>query len=395
MYIRRDLEEKVGRYLVKGPEFVAVTGPRQAGKTTLVEHVLSTTGREARTVTFEDEDVLGLFNEDVKAFADRYINGTQILFIDEFHHALDGGRKLKYLFDTYARKGKKVVISGSSALELSLRSVQPLVGRLFTFELYPLSFHEFLGFKDPGLLRALERGRTEALLRSANRHLEEFIIHGGYPRVALAEDEGEKRIVLKSIYDLLVRRDVRDHLDIADAERTKRLMVVLAAQAGGMLNLHSVSRLMGTGFTWVKERMVFLEWLYLVKRLRPFFTNKRLEVTKMPKVYFVDTGLLNHITNNKALTGPVVENYVFTELVKQELELNYWRTKSKAEVDFVMNGKYPLEVKSAFRTSRALHSFREKYDPGKAFVTSMIPGGTGTFDSVPLSMIWSVPSMMG
>ena len=395
MYIRRDLEEKVGRYLLKGPEFIAVTGPRQAGKTTLVEHVLSGTGREVRTVTFEDEDVLGLFNEDVKAFADRYLEGIQILFIDEFHHALNGGRKLKYLFDTYARKGKKVVISGSSALELSLRSVQPLVGRLFTFELYPLSFREFLGFKDPGLLRALERGHTEALLGSANRYLEEFIIYGGYPRVALAEEEEEKGLVLKSIYDLLVRWDVRDHLDIAESERTKRLMAVLAAQTGGMLNLHSVSRLMGTGFTWLKERMVFLEWLYLVKRLRPFFTNKRLEVTKMPKVYFVDTGLLNHITNNRALTGPVLENYVFSELVKQELELNYWRTKSKAEVDFVMNGKYPLEVKSAFRTSRALHSFRERYGPDKAFVTSMVPGRTGTFDSVPLSMIWSVQRMMG
>lgn len=394
MYIQRDLEERVGRYLLKGPEFIAVTGPRQAGKTTLVEHVLAGIGKKTRTITFEDEDTLGLFNEDVKAFADLYLEGTEILFIDEFHHALEGGRKLKYLFDTYAKKGKKVVISGSSALELSLRSVQPLVGRLFTFELYPLSFREFLGFKDPELLGALERGPTETLLRSANRQLEKFIIYGGYPRVALAEDEEEKRLVLRSIYNLLVRRDVRDHLDVAEVERTKRLLTLLAAQTGGMLNLHSVSRLMGAGFTWVKERMVFLEWLYLVKRLRPFFTNKRLEVTKMPKIFFVDTGLLNHITNNRVLAGPVVENYVFSELVKQGLKLNYWRTKSKAEIDFVLDGKYPLEVKSAFRTSRALHSFRERYGPGKMFITSMTPGDTGTFDSVPLSMIWKISRMM-
>lgn len=393
-YIQRDLEEKLKRYLLKGPEFLAVTGPRQAGKTTLVEHALSAveaeTGKAVRRVTFEDEDALGLFNEDVKAFADLHLSRTDILFIDEFQHALDGGKKLKYLFDIYAKGGKKLVISGSSALELSLKSLQPLVGRILTFELYPLSFKEFLGHRDPDLLRALQQSQPEALLRMAERHLKEFMICGGYPRVVLAEDEEEKRLVFKSIYDLLVKKDMRDYLDAADTEETKRLLTILAAQAGGMLNYHTISRLMGVSFAWVKQKITLLEELYLVRRLEPFFENKRLEVTKMPKLFFLDQGLLNHITNNRALTGHVVENYVFSELLKQGLGLNYWRTKSKAEVDFIIDRAYPLEVKTASRTSRALHSFSEKYRPKKAFITSMAPAETKAFTSIPLAMIWDV-----
>ena len=139
MYIERILEEKIMRYLDK-KEIIAIVGPRQCGKTTLMEHVFKKL-REAKFISFEDREILELFVKDEKAFAELYVKNFNYLFIDEFQYAKEGGKKLKFIFDSYKTK---IIISGSSASELSIQSIKYLVGRIFVFNLHPLSFKEFL-----------------------------------------------------------------------------------------------------------------------------------------------------------------------------------------------------------------------------------------------------------
>ena len=141
MYIRRQLEEKINKYL-HTREIVAVIGPRQSGKTTLLKHIYNNL-KNAIFLDFEDRDILELFNEDIKSFIELYVKKYDYTFIDEFQYAKAGGEKLKYIYDNYKTK---IIISGSSASELTIQSVKYLVGRIFIFNLYPCSFEEFLNY---------------------------------------------------------------------------------------------------------------------------------------------------------------------------------------------------------------------------------------------------------
>src|SRR3989338_2933058 len=135
MYISRILESELKKYLNKR-EIVAVVGPRQCGKTTLLKHIFNDL-KNAIFLDFEDRETLELFNEDVKSFADLYVRKYNYLLIDEFHYAKEGGKNLKYIYDNYKIK---IIISGSSVSNLSIQSIKYLVGRVFVFNLYQFSF---------------------------------------------------------------------------------------------------------------------------------------------------------------------------------------------------------------------------------------------------------------
>ena len=115
MYIKRILEEKIRRFL-KRKEIIAIIGARQCGKTTLMRHIFDTL-KNAKFITFEDRDILELFIQDIKSFIDLYVTGNSYLFIDEFQYAKQGGKQLKYIYDTC---DAKIIISGSSAPDLSV-----------------------------------------------------------------------------------------------------------------------------------------------------------------------------------------------------------------------------------------------------------------------------------
>ena len=146
MYINRFLEKQIQKYL-NTREIIAVTGARQCGKTTLLTHVFQNL-KKAIFIDFEDREKLELFETDIEAFIKLYIKDYEYLFIDEFQYAKEGGKKLKYIYDKYKTK---IIVSGSSSSELSIHSIQYLVGRIFIFQLNPLSFGEFLSYKNKKL----------------------------------------------------------------------------------------------------------------------------------------------------------------------------------------------------------------------------------------------------
>lgn len=392
MYIERKIEPAISDYLEKR-EIIAIVGPRQAGKTTLLKNIQKML-ESSIFLSFEDRDELELFEEDIKGFAKKYLQ-YKYIFIDEFQYSKNGGKLLKYLFDTFP--DSKIIISGSSAIDLTIRAIKYLVGRVIVFNLYQLNFEEFLKFKNKDLFGIYAESKkivdfkndkigaldiSKNLNNQFNKILEEFILWGGYPRVALAENNEEKKVILKNIYNTYFLRDVKDLLELADDFRLSKLLRALAMQIGQLVSYNELGNISGYDYITLKKYMNILEKTFICKTVRPFFANKRTEIVKNPKVYFFDTGLRNYAIGdfnkleNRLDKGFLYENFIAMQLAKSDVEMNFWRTKSKAEVDFLIdinNKKIPLESKSSFssiKISKSLASFIAEYQPNCAIVAN-------------------------
>ena len=380
-YIPRILEDQINAY-AKSPEIIAIIGPRQCGKTTLLHHIAANLGfTETRIINFEDRDELNLFTHDIKAFAELHVRGQEFLFIDEFQYATGGGKNLKYIYDHFP---VKIFITGSSSTELSVQSIQYLVERIFVFNLYPFSFKEYLRFKAPKLGQLIDN-RTEIgpeIIKRINSHYADFQIYGGYPRVALSLTNKEKETVIKNIFNTYLLREINQILNYRDEFKLTQLINALALQIGSSINYNELSSVTGFNHKELLEAIEILEKTFVIQRSTPFYKNKRLELVKSPKFFFVDNGFRNMAIKNflpassRTDVGALNENFIATELIKKGYPIRYWRTKSKAEVDFIIEDRgeiIPLEVKTTLNkpsVSRSFRSFLEKYAPSRGFITS-------------------------
>ena len=390
-YIPRELEKTIQPFL-KRKEILAVVGARQVGKTTFLEHLFSNLKKQkkkAEFLTFERENDLALF-ESIEDFKD-YYKDYQILIIDEFHYAKEGGRKLKYLFDTTKIK---FIISGSSSLELTFETGRYLVGRMFKFLLYPFSFREFLLSKDKRLLALLETRFGDVLFqkldlkktfgREINSRIqklfEEYLIFGGYPAVVLAETREEKIKILESILENYLLRDIGALLNLKTKGEILKIAEFLSTQVSNLLNYQELSRISNLRYREVITHLEILKNTFLVETLKPFYKNPRTELVKTPKIYFFDNGFRNYLIsdfkeiNKRNDVGRLVENYVFSLLQRKSLgKINFWRTKSKAEVDFLIQREgeiIPIEVRYSPSPliGKSLFSFIEKFSPKYGYI---------------------------
>lgn len=394
MYIHRELEKKIKSFL-RRREILTILGPRQAGKTTFLEYlkdVLEKAGRKVKFITFEKREDLSLFQDNLEDFKDLY-SDYDIVIIDEFQYAKDGGQKLKYLYDTTKMK---YIISGSSSLELTFQTGKYLVGRMFRLNLLPFSFREFLFHADQELRSLLQKRESnldfqkfkpayafgEEINRRLEKHFEKYLIYGGYPAVVLAKEEKVKQKVLESILENYLLKDIKSLLQLATEDELVRLVKFLATQVGNLIEYRELSNSSGLRYKELLKHLEILKQTYIIDFIKPFFTNKRTELTKTPKVYFIDSGLRNfslldfRSASLREDIGKLAENYTFTVLNQQGnlfKELHFWRTKSKAEVDFVVRDKnelMPLEVKYSSHPAigKSLYSFIEKFNPSKAVI---------------------------
>jgi uncharacterized protein len=378
MYIKRFLEEEIVRYL-KVKEIIAILGPRQSGKTTLMKQIFQTLSK-ASFISFEDREILELFIGDPKGFAEIHMKGFDYLFIDEFQYAKDGGKLLKFLYDQY---DTKIIISGSSAPDLSVQSIKYLVGRIFVFHLYPLSFAEYVQFKDERAYNLFKNATiSEQSVTLINKLYNEFITYGGYPRVVISQDIREKEEVLKNIYNTYFLKEIKEILQLADDFKLSKLIKILSIQEGGIINYNDLSS--STGFTYpdLLKNLHILKKTFISIECRPFFTNKKKEVVKAPKIYFLDPGFRNTVLGNfqqidrRTDFGALNEEFVASELFKKNIEPKYWRTKAGAEVDFIIENKgsiIPVEIKSSgskAKLTRSFVNFLAEYKPEKAFLLS-------------------------
>lgn len=388
-YITRKIESTILKFL-ETPEIIAVVGPRQCGKTTLLRHIfdgLQKQGKIAVFLTFEDKKILDVFTADIDEFIELYIKPNSYIFIDEFQYAKKGGKLLKYIYDSTR---KKILVSGSSSLDLTVQAVKYLVGRVFVFSLYPFDFGEFLSFRDSSLFnfyqnrkisltekitQGVQKPLSPTTLGQFQRFYQEYLVYGGYPRVVLSSDFEEKKAVLKSIYNTYFLREVKDILGLVDDFKLAQMIKALALQAGNLIEYQEISSTAGLSYQTVKGYLNFLEKTFIALLVKPYFRNKRTEIVKNPKVYFCDTGLRNYIVNDfrglneRNDSGALLENGLAMQFIKQDLSFNFWRAKNQLEIDFVVDlpnrENLALEVKKGYHVgdaaSRAVKEFNIKY----------------------------------
>jgi len=378
--IEREILPPVIRDLDKR-EITVITGSRQVGKTTLLMDIIShllEQGVPANAIFYfnlDDFNLLSYFDlyTDFLQFIDSEHSGFSYIFIDEIQRLKNPGLFLKILYDLKLKM--KIVVSGSSSLELRAKISEHLTGRKHTFEMYPFTFEEFLSARN---ISFYNKKDLETLVKfhhsDMSSLLNEFVTYGGYPKAILARGAREKTMELKEIYDSYVKKDVKDFLKIENISGYNNLVKGLALQSGDLINYNELSLLTGLNVQTIKKYIDYLEGTYIFKKVPPYFTNARKEISKAPKVYAYDMGLMNYITgrlNGSAQDiGGLMETFVFSELVKVSLEVKFWRTSSGAEVDFIYNG-IPIEVKSSIMKepalSKSFHGYLKAYEPKTGF----------------------------
>ena len=354
MYVERDLEplfEKVSSI----DKAIAVVGPRQSGKTTFLKRrISSSTGY----LLFDDPDVRSLFEEDVKGFQSHFLEGNEITILDEVQNCKDAGINLKYLCDT----GNRMWMTSSSEALLSKKVLSYLVGRVSIIRMYPFSLNEYM--------------RANSLLRSSDkqimRSIRDMIAFGGYPDIVLTKDPELKSIQLRNLQETMLLKDMARIFNIDDIDALQRTIRYLSNMYTGLLNLEKISKDLSISYKTVKFYIQAMEKSYLVKLVKPFFSNPNKELVKQPKVYFLDNGMRNIISGNIGMRpdGPSFENLVFTELIKLGYQPKYWRKKSGPEVDFIIsvgNEMIPIEVKLNSPEIRVESSLKS-YQIGRAHV---------------------------
>lgn len=334
-YIPRKLEKEINKY-IDGPEIIAVVGPRQCGKTTMLRHIAERLDKSI-FLSFEDQEVLETFETNIKQFAELYIDKYKYVFIDEFQYSRIGGKQLKFLYDLHHTK---IFISGSSAIDLTINAVKYLVGRVLIMNLYPLDFIEFLGYKNKKYQEYIINSQSQffdskAIKINEGWHkellslYEEYIVFGGYPRIVLETDNQAKIKKLKDIYNTYFLRDVKDFLGLTSNYKLSKLIKLLALQMGKTVDYNQLATQTGFSHASVKKYLNFLEQTFICNLITPYYTNKISEIVKNPRVYFLDTGLRNHIAGDfnvieeRSDSGFFLENAIFQQIIKRGLVPQY------------------------------------------------------------------------
>jgi predicted AAA+ superfamily ATPase len=295
------------------------------------------------------------------------------LFFEEAQHLENAGLFLKGLVDR--KVGVPILVTGSSSFHLGARVRESLAGRATRSRLLPFSLGEVCAdlAEEPPLVITHQTGQR----------FERHAAVGGYPEVWLSD---EPRVLLTDLGEALVLRDASDLFRINRPDAFRRLLRVAAAQVGGLVNLSEWAAVLGVSRDTVASYLEILETSHILAILRPFAGGQRSELTRAQKLFFVDNGIRHHLVgdlrmlDDRADVGAALENWVFGELWKAlplDAELRFWRSTSKAEVDFVISAGARLvgvEVKATHlgrsRISRSARSFVEAYAPKSFFVVN-------------------------
>jgi predicted AAA+ superfamily ATPase len=354
---RSEALKLIKEHLIK-PQHTILIGPRQVGKTTLVKQLAEHLEREGERhvfLTFEDPVILAAVDahpENVFNYtplpADMIAGKKLYLIVDEVQYAKNPSNFLKLLYDQYKDK-VKIIATGSSAFYIDKSFKDSLAGRKKVFELFPLSFDEFLHFRGEDKLaeewkEMLSRKKYQGPNRlSINFLFDEYLVYGGYPEVVLANTDEEKQEILKELVNSYMKKDALE-AGIREEQKFFHLARLLADQAGNMVNNNELSNTLQMSSPTVDNYIYIMQKSFIVNLLTPFYGNLRKEITKMPKVYFSDNGLRNALLNNFARLaerpdkGALLENYVYNRLRKlyDGNDLHFWRTADDNEVDFVV-----------------------------------------------------------
>lgn len=373
-------------------EISIIIGPRQSGKTTVMEMLrehLDKRGERTLYLNLDIEWDRPHFDSQLALLRKIELELSKqrgYVFIDEIQRKENAGLFLKGLFDL--RLPYKFVVSGSGSLELKEKIHESLIGRKRLFELTTITFDEFIHHKTEYRYKENLAGFLEIERDKAQQLLMEYMNFGGYPRVVLASEQTEKIQIIDEIYRSVLEKDIAYLLKVDKTDAFSALIKVLSSQIGKPISYAELSSTLNISYQTVKKYLWYSQKIFLLDLISPYARNVRKEITKSPVPYFWDLGLRNYALGvfghlgSPSECGFIFENLAFL-LLKEQAKLgttkvNFWRTRDRAEVDFILeSGRkvVPIEVKykslKKEEIPRSLRSFIEKYSPDEAYVINL------------------------
>jgi predicted AAA+ superfamily ATPase len=325
--IIRDIKTALKEKFFKG-KAILLFGPRQVGKSTLVEALLKEIGTEYLYMNGDDSDIRETLSNTTATRLKAIVGNKTIVFIDEAQRISNIGLTLKLFTDQV--RDVQVIATGSSAFELSSKVNEPLTGRKYEFMLYPLSFAEMV--RQNGLL-------------DEKRLLEHRLIYGYYPEIVTKA--GEEKEHLKLLAGSYLYKDLLMLDQIKKPTVLEKLLKALAVQIGNEVRYTEIARTIDTDPKTVERYIDLLEKAFVVFRLPGFNRNVRNEIKHGKKIYFYDCGIRNAIINDFKLlnsrndVGALWENYIIAERMKflrynnNDAIQYFWRTTQQQEIDLI------------------------------------------------------------
>lgn len=401
--------EGLVRTALRDTRVVAISGPRQSGKTTLARRFT----QPGRTyLTLDSQPTLAAARADPVAF----IRGLDRAIIDEVQRAPDLLLAIKQSVDEDPRPGR-FLVTGSANL-LTIKTVNDsLAGRVEVIPLYPLSRGERLRLKTPQFMAKAFRGLLPRPAESLiGDKLLEVVAGGGYPDAIKRRAERRRDDWCRAYLKSIVERDIPEIADIAAPDQIPRLLELSARFSGQLTNLSELGRTLGLDHKTVGHYLGILEQLYLIQRIQPWARNELSRLVKTPKLHFIDSGLLTtmrgysvaRLRSERSLLGPLLETFVFSELVKsaawskERVSIFHYRDKDQLEADFILENAsgqlIGIEVKAAASVTKRDFAGLERVAAaaGSAFVQGvLLYDGDQTLSfgetlrAAPLSTLWA------
>jgi len=315
------IESKIGR-----GKAIMIIGPRQVGKTTLIEKFLN--GKRYKFFDGDDPRIRSLLDTPNTDQIRSFIGNYKTVFIDEAQRINNIGLTMKIIIDQL--KDVQLWISGSSSFSLFNELNEPLTGRKWEYELFPISWEEFenhVGYID------------------ADQQLERRLVYGMYPDVI--NNPNEESEILENLASSYLYKDILSYAGIRKPQVLDKLIQALALQVGSEVNYNELSQLVGVDRNTIEKYITILEYGYVIFRLPSFNRNVRNEIKKGRKIYFYDNGIRNIVIgamNNLALRadiGQLWENFLISERVKMNkykftlAKSFFWRTNQQQEIDYI------------------------------------------------------------
>jgi uncharacterized protein len=328
--INRILKNTIKDKILSDSKIIIIYGPRQVGKTTIAKEIISELPQKSLQINADQLKYIDVFSSRDLSKMKQLVEGYELLFIDEAQRIPEIGINLKILHDEIPTL--KIIVTGSSSLEIANKTKEALTGRTWTFNLYPIAVSELLS-----LYNSFE----------INEQIPQLLIYGSYPNLFNITNQNDKIQYLTELCSAYLYKDILELSSIRHADKLRKLLQLLAFQVGSEVSLNEIANTIQISKETVAHYIDLLEKSFVLFRLSGFSRNLKKEISKSDKIYFYDLGIRNTLINNfnpielRNDTGQLWENFLVIERLKRNkysqnfVNSYFWRTYTGAELDYI------------------------------------------------------------